>query len=227
MPIPRTDDVLVNWYTDFAARLAVHATALGLSQADVAAVQADSAMLHYLIRDLVTAYSNAFAASTAYKKIIKDGPIGVQAGVIPPAPTLPAAPAVVPAGIVPRLRQLIARIKAAPGYTEAIGADLGIVGPDTSPSAPDKPTGKAIPLDGSRVRIEFNKAGFDGVQVESRYAGETVWQRLGTDNFSPYVDERPPVAADKPEVREYRLRFISRDEPVGDWSDIITATATP
>jgi hypothetical protein len=231
MAIPRTDNELMLWYRNFAPRFAAHATALGFSQADVDAVQADAAMLSYLVGDLLPAYTSALQARTSYKNLIKDGPVGSPGGTMPPAPTLAAAPASVAPGIVPRLRQLVARIKVAPGYTDSIGLDLGIGGPDTgSPSAPAssaKPAPKATALDGSRVRIEFGKGGFDGVRIEARRAGETGWQSLGTDNYSPYTDERPPLEAGKPEVREYRLRYIQRDESVGEWSDIITATTRP
>src|SRR5437660_507114 len=76
----------------------------------------------------------------------------------------------------------------------------------------------------SEVRIDFSKGGSDGVQVECRRAGETGWQPLGTDNYSPFVDMRPPMEAGKPEVREYRLRYVLHDEPFGEWSDIVSAT---
>lgn len=231
MSIPRADDELMLWYRNFAARFSTHATALGFSQAEVEAVQADADMLAYLVSDLLPAYTAALQSRTAYKNLIKDGPVGAPAGSVPPAPTLAAAPAVVPPGVVPRLRQMVARIKVAPGYTEGIGLELGIVGRETAgPSAPSrtvKPSAKAAALDGSQVRLEFSKGGFDGVRIESRRAGETGWQFIGTDNYSPYVDERPPVEAGKPEVREYRLRYLRRDELVGDWSDIITTTTRP
>lgn len=50
---------------------------------------------------------------------------------------------------------------------------------------------------------------------------------LGTDNFSPYVDTRTPQEPNRAEVREYRLRYLDRDEPVGDYSDIIAVSTTP
>jgi hypothetical protein len=219
------------WYRNFTARFAAHATALGFSQADVAAVQADDAMLSYLVGDLLPTYTSALQARTAYKNRIKDGPLGSPGGSLPPAPPSAAAPAAVAPGVVPRLRQLVARIKAAPGYTEAIGFDLGIVGTDAggsnAPTLSAKPTVKAHAIANSQVRIDFSKEKFDGVLIESRRAGETGWTSLGTDNFSPFLDTRPLLEAGKPEVREYRLRYLQRDEPVGDWTDIITATARP
>jgi hypothetical protein len=231
MAIPRSDNELMLWYRNFAARLAAHATALGLTQAEVDAVQADDAMFSYLVGDLCPTYEAARQTRNAYKNRIKEGPIGATAGSFPAAPTMSAPPAAVPPGIVPRLRQLVARIKAAPAYTEAIGLDLGIVGPDTGTSdAPDmtaRPTAKAHPIAANNVEVDFSKGRFDGVLIESRRTGEADWTRLGIDNYSPYIDSRPLLEAGKPEVREYRLRYVLRDEPVSDWSDIISATARP
>jgi hypothetical protein len=138
-------------------------------------------------------------------------------------------PALVAPGILPRLRPLLQRIQLAPGYTEAIGLNLGIVGADASsaPGASAKPTAKATALAAGQVQIDFSEGSFDGVQVEGRRAGETTWTGLGTDNYSPFVDTRPPAEAAKAEVREYRLRYVRLDEPVGEWSDIATATTRP
>lgn len=38
---------------------------------------------------------------------------------------------------------------------------------------------------------------------------------------------RPPLQAGKPEMREYRARYLQRDQATGDWSDIVTATFIP
>src|SRR5947209_10227029 len=233
MSIPRTDNELMVWLNNFSASFSTQATALGFTAADVNSVRADAAMLNYLVGDVLPTYQSALQSRTAYKALIKDGPVGSPGGALPAAPSTAAAPAVVPPGIVPRLRQLIARIKAAPGYNDSIGLALGITDAESVNSVRGamtvdaKPKAKATALAAGQVRIEFSKGGFDGVQVESRRAGEQGWQPLGTDNYSPFVDARPPVEAGKPEVREYRLRYIQLDEAVGDWSDIITATTRP
>ena len=231
MAIPRSDNELMLWHRNFAARFAAHATALGFTQAEVDAVQADDAMLSYLVGDLLPTYAGALQARTVYKNRIKEGPVGAPAGSLPPAPNMTAPPTAVPPGILPRVRQLVARIRVAPGYTEAVGADLGIVGADTSTSdAPDmtaRPTAKAHAIAAYQVQVDFSKGRFDGVFIESRRTGETDWTGLGVDNYSPFIDTRPLLEAGKPEVREYRLRYVLRDQPVGDWSDIISATARP
>jgi hypothetical protein len=228
MAMPRTDNELMIWLKQFAQTFATHAPALGFTAADVTAVQNDAAMLEYLVSDLLPTYKTALQTRTTYKNLVKDGPLGSTGGSVPAVPTQNAPPASVAPGIVPRVRQLIQRIQAAPNYTEAIGRDLDIVGGNGAETDPTtaKPTAKAVALANSEVRIEFVKGRFDGVVIESRRTGENDWSALGTDNYSPYLDSRPPLDTGKPEVREYRLRYLLRDESVGEWSDVISVSTT-
>ncbi|MDX6694047.1 MAG: hypothetical protein QOF02_1650 [Blastocatellia bacterium] len=230
MSYPKADAELVIWYKNFSQKFATHAPTLGFTAADVSAVQADAAMLDYLIGDLLPTYQSALQARTAYKNVIKDGPIGVAGGNPPGAPVTGAAPATVEPGIVPRLRRLIQRIKSAPNYTQAVGEDLDLIGPEKNAPGDDitaKPVPKAFALPGSHVQIEFNKGGFDGVSIEGRREGETAWTPLGIDLYSPFIDTRPPAQNGMPEVREYRLRYLLRDEATGQWSDIVSVTTMP
>jgi hypothetical protein len=232
MTIPRTDNELMVWLNNFSTTFASHAPALGFTEADVNSVKADAAMLNYLVGDLVPTYKSALQARTSYKTLLMNGPVGAAGADLPAAPVTAAAPAAVAPGIVPRLRQLVQRIQLAPGYNNSIGLDLGIAeaqatGTRSGPTVEAKPTAKATALAAGQVQIDFSKGGFDGVVVESRRAGETGWTSLGTDSYSPFVDTRPPLEAGRAEVREYRLRYLRRDEPVGDWSDIVTATTRP
>lgn len=222
MAIPRTEPELVVWLNNFATSYATHAATLGLAPETAEALTRDAAMFQYLVGDLIPTYQAAVQARTAYKNLLKEGPVDAAPPPVPAAPVTGAHPPAVPPGIMPRVRNLIARIKSSPGYNESIGRDLGIAGEGTpGPSGPSKPTPRASAVTDGTVVIAFNKAGFDGVVIESRRSGETGWTRLGTDNYSPYTDGRPPLVAGRPEVREYRLRFLDRDEPVGEWSDII------
>jgi hypothetical protein len=230
MPIPRTDTELVLWLTNFSNSFAVHAAALGFTEADVNSVKADAAMVNYLFGDLLPTYKSALQARTSYKNMVLAGPIGRSGGALPPPPATGPAPAVVPPGILPRLRNLAQRIQLAPGYTEVIGLDLGITGPEGGPSAPDampKPTLKARSNGPGTVQVDFTKEKFDGVVIESRRAGEDDWQSLGVDSYSPFIDDRPPLEAGRPEARQYRARYILRDQATGEWSDIVTATFVP
>lgn len=42
-----------------------------------------------------------------------------------------------------------------------------------------------------------------------------------------FVDERAPQPASKPEVRRYQQVCVKNDEPVGQWSDVVSVTVQP
>ena len=229
MSIPKSEAELVIWFKNFASGFAKHSTALGFTAAEVSAVQADAAMIEYLISDMIPAYKSGLDARYGYKNLIKDGPTGEKGGDPPAAVTVAAPPATVAPGVMQRLRNLIQRIRHTENYTTDIGRELGIEDePGTNaPDATAKPTARAIAETGGHVRIEFNKRGFEGVWIEGRRKGEADWAFLGIDLHSPFTDTRPPAQANTPEVREYRLRYYHNDQPTGDWSDIISVVTTP
>lgn len=230
MAIPRSDAELALWLTNFSTSFEAHAAALGFTQADVDAVKADTAMVTFLVGDFVPTFKTAFQARNSHKNLMISGPIGTVPLAVPPPPTTGPVPAAVPTGIVARLRILIQRIQLSPTYTKAIGIELGIVGGEGGPSAPDalpKPKLRAHSNGPGTVQVDFTKERFDGVLIESRRADEDDWQSLGLDAYSPYIDDRPPLQAGRPEVRQYRARYMQRDQPTGEWSDIVTATFVP
>jgi hypothetical protein len=231
MRLPRVDTELALWLNNFSTSFAAYATALGFAEAEVNSVKADAAMLNYIVGELMPTYKSALQARTSFKNLLVSGPVSSAGVALPLPPATGPAPAVVPAGIVPRLRNLIQRIHLAPGYTPEIGLDLGIDEPEESgPSAPDsspKPTVKARSTGPGLVQLDFSKERFDGVLIESLRDGDDGWQSLGLDTYSPYLDERPPKVAGKPETRQYRARYMLRDQPTGEWSDIVTTTFVP
>jgi hypothetical protein len=229
MAIPRTDTELALWLTNFSSSFEARAASLGFTEADVNAVKADAAMLNYIVGDLIPTYKSALQARTSFKNRMVTGPAGAALAAPSPPSTGPAPAAVAP-GILPRLRVLVQRIQLSPGYSETVGIELGVAGPEGGPSTPDgppKPTLKARSTGPGTVQVDFSKERFDGVLIESRRAGENAWQSLGLDSYSPYLDERPPLEAGRPEARQYRARYLLRDQATGEWSDIVTATYVP
>lgn len=129
------------------------------------------------------------------------------------------------AGLLPALRADLRLLKAQPGYTDDIGRSLGIVAAPGSSALPAtvRPTASAEARRGL-VRIRFRKSGLDGVNVYGRRAGETAWRLLGRDNQSPFEDRAPLDKPGVPEVREYQLIGVQRDQEVGLASDTLTVT---
>ena len=225
--LPKTDSDLLVWFNNFRSKFGVYGLTLGFNAADVTGLNDDYNMLAF-VTNAAEAIRNESQARTSYKNVLRDGPLGTVQPTLPTIPPLPVPATVVAPGIIPRLRNMVQRLKTHAGYTESIGNDLGIIA--TAPSAPapgSKPTANLTAEPGSAVRIDWVKGGFDRVLVESQRGGEAVWTSLGTDSRSPYTDTRDPLQPGVPEVRRYRLRYVKDDLPAGDYSNTMTVTTTP
>ena len=228
--LPNGDEDLVAWFDNFQAKLPEHAPALGLTTGEVTASGSDSESLRFAL-EMVRVFRAEMRERTAFKNLLRDGPGGSAAPAVPTVPAM-VAPAVIAApGIVPRLRALVQRIKTHPGYSAVMGQDLGIIAPPDAARTGDrnsaKPTAKGRPLPGGVVEIAWRKQGFTGVAVESQRGDESLWTGLGIDLFSPFRDNRALAVPGVPEVRRYRFRYLVGDNPVGQFSDVVTVTASP
>jgi hypothetical protein len=200
--LPPRDGDFRDWLERAAGALPGLKTTLSLADADVAALTGDLAKFK---ADLTT-LDAASAAYDAAAKTKKAGRATIEA----------------------RARALARRIKVAPGYTEAIGSQLRILGTEETTSlANAKPTITATPKTGGAVEIVFNKSKSDGVNIYTQRDGDTGWVFLARDTESPYVDTRSLLAAGKPEIRRYRAIYLVGDDETGQFSDEITVTATP
>jgi hypothetical protein len=223
--VPDTLNELQPWLQNFSPKLAVHATALSVTAAELASVSADLAVVTWLVKAIPLVRTTA-QQLTAYKDAVCEGQTGPNAQALPTLPTLPTPPAAVLDGIIPRTRTLVARLKKSPGYTDAIGKDLGVIAPDGSGDViVNKPTFKAVVLPNYEVRLDWVKGRHTGVLIQCKRPGDADFVTLGQDNYSPYVDGRAPITAGASEIRQYRMRYLDKDDQVGDWSDVVSAVA--
>lgn len=123
------------------------------------------------------------------------------------------------------LRGDIREIKASKQCTDGIKADLQIVGSSSDATARSDahPTFTAEAQAGF-VRLRFKKLGFDSVNVYARASGESEWHFLARDTNSPYDDHRELAKPGTPEVREYRLIGVLKDQESGTPSDATSVT---
>lgn len=224
--VPTADADLGAYMSHFSSKLPKYSATLAISADDLNTLQADTAMILWTLQVLPSLRAAA-QQFTAFKDDLFDGETGGAAKAAPAAPVFPAAPVPVANGAIPRTRSLIQRIKKSPGYTEAIGKDLGIIAPETQADTQAKPKFAGVALTGSQVRLDWVKGRYDGVIVQCRRTGDADFITLGRDNYSPYVDGRPPVTAGASETRQYRMRYIHKDDEVGDWSDIVSVVTLP
>ena len=234
--LPDSDDALLAWFNNFQSKLTGYAVPLGLNEEDVNGTLDDYKRLQYVIT-LATVFRAEAKERTAYKEIVINGPLGTPSPAVPTVPTIvpPAVLTELGAGIVPRVRLFVQRIKLRPAYSDSVGQDLGIIAPGAGDGPPPllaqplpRPENTvAVVLPGSHVQIKWVKKGFTGVIIESQRATETIWTSIGMDTSSPYLDSRDPLVVGVPELRRYRLRYLRTDDPIGDYSDVITVTTTP
>jgi hypothetical protein len=91
----------------------------------------------------------------------------------------------------------------------------------------EKPVLNAVAKLAGVVEIGFNKKDAEGVHLYGMRDGEAVFTLLASETHSPYVDNRPLLAAGKPETRQYKAMFFLGKSEIGLASDVVPATATP
>lgn len=226
---PRTVAERPEWFGTYAVQLPIANATLALPAPAVTANVADARYCEYACGIWLAAAREFGPAATGAIEELLGGP-GGAAFVLPvfTVPALPAGVVAVPSGALSRIANFVQMIKASPNYTEAIGLQLGIVGPEDATENP-LPTFTVSVERGSGcecVKIVFKKYGRQGVVIHSKRGGG-AWEMLAIDLASPYLDERPLLAAGQPEVREYRLQYYDDAAPVGGFTDVTSVTVTP
>lgn len=195
--IPHSDDALVTWLSNYKAKLALHAAALGISTADLAIHVADC-------NDMIAAVQVAAAkkAELANANKVKTDAKSDKLG---------------------NLRSLNKHIKTLPSYTDAIGADLNIIGSSTAFDAANAKPVLTVTLSGGKPVVAFSKEKSNGVKLYDKRSGDAVFSFLAIDTHSPYHDNRPNKTAGTPETREYYAFYIDNtDEAFGLASDVVS-----
>jgi hypothetical protein len=230
---PTKESAQIPWCNNYKEKIGLHGPVCGESAAAIAQAVADMTFYVWLIGTWAPAVAGDAEEATAYKKLMARGGVPGASPVPPPVATTfpsPPAPAPVLPGILTRLFDQVARLKASPGYKanpDAIGQDLDIIGAvDATEHLFPEFKLKLQPGPSSQwVRIDFTKFGHKGVWIESRRNGG-AWEFLAVDSEKPYNDERPLLSPTAAETREYRMRFWD-DGPNGDWSPVQKVAVGP
>ena len=198
----RGDAANLLWHDKFKAGVTAQATTVGLASADTTMVTTHNTELHTTVTDAVTATAGAQKAVATKDAARKRIDVATRA--------------------------LVRRIKAHPNYTPAIGAQLGIEGPDVVVDLSEaKPVLTATPQMSGLVVIDFVKGQSDGVNLYSRRGAETAFTFLARDTASPYIDNRLPLVAGQPEQRHYKAMYVLDDDEVGLPGDELAVTTLP
>jgi len=227
--LPTTEAQRLIWLQNFALKLALYVGTAGVAAGDVTNANGWRDFYQWILNR--SAQINTVKQDVnRWKLIYTNASIGTPLDALPVSPVYPIV--VTPigftlsAGMWPQIFALAERIRNTAGYTPAIGEDLGIVGSSGGGELGD-PVFQAIAQPNSETRLNWVKGSSEGVLIESQRVGEMTWTVMGTDRFSPYVDGRTPLVSGQPEVRRYRIRYLDGDDPVGNYSPVVTVTTTP
>jgi len=217
------------WLENFRNKVAAYQTVLGLSALQVAAAIADARWLVYLLGSWLPAVrsfapactdaANAAQAGTGNTMVL---PVFTPPNLPPVDGTLPAVVPVLP-GALDRVFALVATIKDTSGYTEAVGADLGLVG--AQQSGPDYATLQPRlehKVQAASVFIGWGWQGFsaylDQLELQVDRGTGAGWTMLTWDTTPDYTDTTPFPAT--PTKWKYRAIYRVADTQVGLWSDV-------
>ncbi len=147
---------------------------------------------------------------------------------VPTGTAAPAAPAysavTLPAGsfrgIITEFKDLRELIVALPGYTDAIGEDLMIVGEEiTPPSAPSvHPDLNVTTATGYVVNVAGSMQGYDALRIEYQRQGSTAWNIAAFATKMPASFTISPATPGQPENGQIRGIFIKKNEEFGNFS---------
>ncbi len=233
---PAASAAQIGWLDNFWNKLQTHSPVLGITGVECALAVAECRWCIYGIASwLPYERARSKASTQALQELLSGtgvGPYLLPAHVPPPLPgavpgAVPPLPAVLPmpAGSLNRLFALVQKIKDAPGYTDTIGLDLGIIG--SQKTGPDLITIQphlTVTLSGGAVQITWNYGGFSDFldMLEIQVDRGQGWLILAFDTTPDYTDTAPHPAA----LTQWKYRAIWRvgDHQVGQWSAEVKVT---
>ena len=196
--VPNTDDALVTWLTNLKTKIITYAAPLNISAARLTEITAWCQFLVDAINNAAQKKNDWLAAAAAKQTQNNVSLAG--------------------------LRAEIGQWKADPGITDAIIADLQIVGSGAAFDPASYQATLTAQVFTGYVRFKFKKGQTDGVIIYTRKQGETAWKFVSRDTNSPYDDHTPLAAPGVPEVREYQAFGVLNDQQIGQPSPIVSVT---
>lgn len=226
--LPTSLVALAPWYANFALKFAEYATHLGLA-ADLPFVIEDNLTIQWMADADEVAKANLdgfrkFRDESLYAEKHSDAPSE-------PVTALPTPPAKLTWAIIQRLINLVERIELSPGYTSDIGAQLGIIPPQTGGVSPAsvKPTVQVFAAQsGYQLSVVVSdRAESNMFEVEIRRAGQETWTVVKTASGKSIDLTIEPTVAGKPEQIQVRVQLKKNNADYGQPSDAVYVTVNP
>ena len=216
------------WYANFAVKFAEVAASLGFTAGKVESIENDSEVIQYLadIDVQITAYAKAVRQ---YRILISESAEGADTPQFPANPNF-VLPKTIDAGMFERLDELRTQIMAADGYTNEIGALLGILPSSPDNAAPDslKPVATVSKVSPDyKFTIHATRMGMPAYKVQIRRMDSETWADAAHSTTADIVVQVTPQAEGQSERLQVRVILLKNNEPVGEPSDAIYVTVNP
>jgi hypothetical protein len=215
---PKARRGMLVFYQNLCTKAPGYTAQLGVTPEELELLNTACTLWHALT-DLQN-HAKRFAASWTS---LRDGCFLPTSSFAPPAwPvwTGPDAPPVeMETNLETKIRAILQRWKTAPGYTEAIGVDLGIVGAQTYVDAAALTPELRVGLVGGRPLIRASLLGCDALEVHvDRGNGFALFD---VSMGAPLEDPHPLPPPGASEVWTYRAILREQNQRVGQWSNSV------
>lgn len=207
----------VSLMSNFRSKITGYATALSMTPEETASAigLCDAFIAAYNLADQSKA---TMQAMTQWRDLVFEG--GPEGSPAPNPPVFPEGMDITyTRGVVKQFVELRDRLITAKGYTEAIGEDLQIIGPEMGKIAPDlvQPDLKTKTSAGYYISLSGSMQGMDGMRVEYAPKGGTFATVAFLTN-TPGGFSITPAVPGEPESGQVRAVFIKKNEDYGNFS---------
>lgn len=219
--IPLGDNDKVVWLNNFTTKLATNATLLGFTPAEITALQKDNAYFSYLISTIELLRQNLLNF-VGYKNLAKYAKKDQHNGALPVVPSLGTPPPAVTEGIFDRAAKLAGRAKLSLNYTEAIGADLGIISPTSTVDVAALQPELKIKVDVGKPHVRWIKGYSDALDLYVDRDDTLGFVLVGRFTRNEYLDITPLAPGKVFDEWKYKGIFVIADTQVGLFSNVIS-----
>ncbi len=204
--------------TNFQLKIGNYETVLPLTAAQVTAAEALCQAFIGAFNSTEAAKQTMLAMTQWRTEVFYGEPEGKPA---PAAPVFPVVGAITyTTGVVTQFFALRDLIVASPGYTEAIGEDLGIVSTQSAPAlnpATTAPVFKTVSVSGNNVTVTGSMQGFDAMRVE--YAPKNgSFRTVAFLTNTPGGFQITTTTPNTPETGHIRAVYIKKNAEFGNFS---------
>jgi hypothetical protein len=227
---PKRQPEQLVWLINYAGKVPGYVTVLGLTTAFGTATVADALWLVYVLQNW---WPDTKSWGSACSKAVTDVQTGTAPGafVLPvfTAPALPTGVTAQPAGALTRIFAAVQQMKASPKMTDAIAADLGIVGSEQTP--PDLTAVQpviTVRLANGHAFVGWGWGGYgqylDSCEIWVDRGDGKGFVFLTVDTTPNYTDTTPLPAT--PAKWSYKATYRVGENQVGLWSAPVSLTVS-